>query len=464
MSRYQQKQVDLFLNEYVLFQVIGEKADEMIKAQEESPKRHSKGRARKDTKQSQDQITEYLTSISKLEKIDRPNSLLFKARMQAYLVENIDTTEHFGRAFEELLEEFPSFIDGYIHFWKYLKHRLCQLTGRSSSAHHGKHASQIKDMSGQKLLEKMREISETALVQSDCTEVPTSLWVEARTIYAKQMIFEKDVGEAIAILKDICYIIPPYQIAGLSYVQELTEEEEDALRDNNFDDVFDPSDSILSPKGGRRGSKEHSKMFSKKLFDKSKATQPRSQELAKGRLVFGKNDPIHAAEQGKPAAQNPRSQQFPKGKLEFGKAGDNIEEEKTLMDGLPTMIETQDPLDLPRAGESQVAGLDAIAEEDGDESERSTLVQLRRRASKNHVDDAMTMLDKIKNLSTEREGWGRHKTIVSVGGAAGNKLNRSQGNRQSMYRAPSVSKSRDKSLTIYNPFAFTRESMNAASF
>ena len=115
-------------------------------------------------KHNQDTITEYLTSINKLEKIDRPNSLLFKARMQAYLVETIDTTQ-FGKAFDELLEQYPSFIDGYIHFWKYLKHRLVQLTGRSN---HGRksnrHASQVADLSGQKLLEKMHEISETALV------------------------------------------------------------------------------------------------------------------------------------------------------------------------------------------------------------------------------------------------------------------------------------------------------------
>ena len=48
-----------------------------------------------------------------------------------------------------------------------------------------------------------------ALAQSDNTEVPTSLWVEARTIYAKQMIYEKKLKEAIDILRDICYILPP---------------------------------------------------------------------------------------------------------------------------------------------------------------------------------------------------------------------------------------------------------------
>ena len=33
-----------------------------------------------------------------------------------------------------------------------------------------------------------------------------------------------------------------------------------------------------------------------------------------------------------------------------------------------------------------------------------------------------------------------------------------------MYRAPSASQKRDKSLTIYNPFAFNRDSIQHASF
>ena len=86
-----------------------------------------------------------------------------------------------------------------------------------------KHADQIFDNSGKKLLDKMRECATNALMQSDATEVPTSFWVEARIIFAKQMIFEKEIGQAISILKDICYIIPPYQIAGLSYVQSMTQ-------------------------------------------------------------------------------------------------------------------------------------------------------------------------------------------------------------------------------------------------
>jgi hypothetical protein len=88
------------------------------------------------------------------------------------------------------------------------------------------------------ILDKMREISTNALRYSDSTEVPTSLWVKARFIYSKQMMFEKEVGKAIDILKDICNIIPPYPVKGLSYVQEmeekLAEEMDDQIRDSSL--------------------------------------------------------------------------------------------------------------------------------------------------------------------------------------------------------------------------------------
>ena len=122
----------------------------MIKAQMASKS------GKKSKKVPQEKVTEYLTTISKLEKVDRPNLLLFKARMQAYLVESVDTTEQFGKHFEDLLEDYPSFIDGYIAFWKYLKFRLVQLQGRSfknpSLAHvsgnQKQHANQVMDASG----------------------------------------------------------------------------------------------------------------------------------------------------------------------------------------------------------------------------------------------------------------------------------------------------------------------------
>lgn len=172
-----------------------------------------------------DKVKEYMRSMQNLEKIDRPNSLLFQARMESYLIESNQDTEDYGQAFQRLLEQYPTFIDGYIHYWKYLKFRMTSLSKQGNRAT-AKHAGQIFDNSGIRLLDKMRECAKQALVQCDATEVPTSLWVQARIIYAKQMIFEKQVGPAISILKDICYIIPPYHIDGLSFVQK--EEQEDS--------------------------------------------------------------------------------------------------------------------------------------------------------------------------------------------------------------------------------------------
>jgi len=169
-------------------------------------------------------VKEYMKSMQNMERIDRPNSLLFQARMEAYLIEQPAATVIFGKAFEKLLELYPTFIDGYIHYWHYLKFRLTQMSKRGPQGVKAKHADQVLDNSGKKLLDKMRECAQNALMQSDATEVPTSLWVEARIIYAKQMIFEKEIGRAIRVLKDICYIIPPYPIEGLSYVQTVEEE------------------------------------------------------------------------------------------------------------------------------------------------------------------------------------------------------------------------------------------------
>jgi hypothetical protein len=58
----------------------------------------------------------------------------------------------------------------------------------------------------------MNSVAESALYYSNCAEVPTSLWVEARTCYAKQMVFEKDVAKAISTLKEIINILPPLPI------------------------------------------------------------------------------------------------------------------------------------------------------------------------------------------------------------------------------------------------------------
>jgi hypothetical protein len=78
----------------------------------------------------------------------------------------------------------------------------------------------------------MRDIAEMALCMSDSTEVPTSLWVEARTIYSKQMIYDKKLKDAIDILREICFILPPMaSVKGLSFVDMDTSVDQDQSPD-----------------------------------------------------------------------------------------------------------------------------------------------------------------------------------------------------------------------------------------
>lgn len=114
----------MFLKEQSFFTIIGENANQMI-----AEKQGLKKSTSKHTEQTRkNMVREYMSSMQKIEKIDMPNSLLFQARMEAYLIESsskVDETET-GQAFERLLEQFPTFIDGYIHYWKYLKFRMSQ--------------------------------------------------------------------------------------------------------------------------------------------------------------------------------------------------------------------------------------------------------------------------------------------------------------------------------------------------
>jgi len=59
----------------------------------------------------------------------------------------------------------------------------------------------VIDDYGNSIVEKMRDIAEKALYFSDCTQVPTSLWVEARICYAKQMVFERKWQKQLKFLE-----------------------------------------------------------------------------------------------------------------------------------------------------------------------------------------------------------------------------------------------------------------------
>lgn len=79
----------------------------------------------------------------------------------------MDQPEGFGVVFEELIDEYPSFIDAYLQLWKYLKFRLGQLSGRGledmkSLKKKGmtNAASEVVDQTGVSILEKMHLVAE----------------------------------------------------------------------------------------------------------------------------------------------------------------------------------------------------------------------------------------------------------------------------------------------------------------
>lgn len=60
--------------------MIGDKATEMIN-------NASTGSIQKFTMEQQNKVKEYLTTLKAIETLDKPNSLLFQAKLKSYLVE-----------------------------------------------------------------------------------------------------------------------------------------------------------------------------------------------------------------------------------------------------------------------------------------------------------------------------------------------------------------------------------------
>jgi len=79
--------------------------------------------------------------------------------------------------------------------------------------------------------------------------VPTSLWVESRIICAKQFIFDKEVGNAIQVLREIAYILPPFPVEGLSYLQD-GEAKLEAFITPNKDNIVSPDVKLATMGSG----------------------------------------------------------------------------------------------------------------------------------------------------------------------------------------------------------------------
>jgi hypothetical protein len=80
----------------------------------------------------------------------------------------------------------------------------------------------------------MKIIAQKLIDASESTTVPTSQWVEARILMAKTYIYNEEIGPAIKILKDICFLLPPFPIEDLIFIEQvlLSKKEEGTVKDD----------------------------------------------------------------------------------------------------------------------------------------------------------------------------------------------------------------------------------------
>ena len=71
-------------------------------------------------------------------------------------------------------------------------------------------------------MDELDKISLNALKCSENTrEVPTSSWISVRKLRSKSLLKNHKINDAIIILREICYILPPFPfISDLTFINE----------------------------------------------------------------------------------------------------------------------------------------------------------------------------------------------------------------------------------------------------
>eukprot|EP00347_Sterkiella_histriomuscorum_P002786 403366804 len=140
----------------------------------------------------------FLEQIERQELLDQPTKLLTKAKIYAYLLKD---QKKAVETYEKLITDYVHFLDGYISYWNYLK--------RNKNYH-----------------ESLR-IAQLAMKASESTKVPTSLWVLSRMNMSKSYLIDRQIKKSIEVLKEICYILPPFPMCELNFVETVLEHQQD---------------------------------------------------------------------------------------------------------------------------------------------------------------------------------------------------------------------------------------------
>lgn len=107
--------------------------------------------------------------------------------------------------YEFIIKKYPQHMEAYHAFWRYMVRK-------------GNH-------------DEASKIATLALEASEHSSVPTSMWVDTRIMRAKSYIFKNDIAKAISTLKDICFILSPFPVESLPYIDSI-------LLNASSDDLF----------------------------------------------------------------------------------------------------------------------------------------------------------------------------------------------------------------------------------
>ena len=66
----------------------------------------------------------------------------------------------------------------------------------------------------------MFSVIEKALKNSENASVPTNKWVEVRILAAKTYLIRNQVYEAISTLRDVCFLLPPFPVDSLEFIND----------------------------------------------------------------------------------------------------------------------------------------------------------------------------------------------------------------------------------------------------
>ena len=141
---------------------------------------------------SKKEANDYLNLIEAYEKLDIPSKLINMAKIYGYL---LDQAVKARELFDQVTDQYPNNVEAHVEYWRYLFKR--------------------KEYSKAKL------VAERALQASEAISVPTSLWVETRIIMSKSLLVTKEVEKAIESLKDICFLLPPFPIDDLTFIENV---------------------------------------------------------------------------------------------------------------------------------------------------------------------------------------------------------------------------------------------------